>query len=203
MKPVVRAGWLVVGVVVVVGYGVALELTGGEHGEVPHPPPCTAPSGEAQVLRDYAREPVLVAKPRPDANPPSPYLYFPVTYCKNIGVDGPHPALYTLRESQFQTVGYWPSATLRTRYDRLARSGGWPYVRQADADPDGVGCFAVTLDNTGFCQGSGVEYCKVVDGVVSFLDISSASREDIPGHSASVTVDIVARWDLRACPPAG
>lgn len=69
--------------------------------------------------------------------------------------------------------------------------------------PENAGtCFVVELAGTPYCLGNGVEYCKLVDGVVTFLIVSGESRNDRPNLPASLTVELDAQWDLTSCPPS-
>lgn len=160
---------------------------------------CSAPGGEAAVLRAYLAEPVMSTPPRPGGAPA--IEGGTVSFCGLVGVDHIRPAHYTAQWVRFQTTGWWPSAALRARYDPVAAHDGWSYVRQADESPAQPGtCFGVAVNGVSYCEGDGVGYCKRVDGVVSFLYVTGHSRGDVPNLAANIHVEIDAQWTTRTCP---
>jgi uncharacterized cupin superfamily protein len=190
-----------VGVCVLGGIGFVLVHMAGGIDARPGFERCTAPPREAQVIGDYARDPALRIPPKAENTPATPMMLYPQRYCDNVGVDATRWAMVTAERATYQTSGFFPSARLRSRYEPVARAGGWSYVRQGDEDQAGS-CFWVEHAGTRYCQGNGVEYCKLVDGVVTFLLISGESRKDIPDFRAFLDVDLEAQWDLTACPPS-
>jgi hypothetical protein len=170
-----------------------------------HPPgaaPCATPSGEAQLLQAYQREPALATPPddtTPQAAPLRGGLYH---YCDSVGVDRPTWALATDVWRDYDATGRWPAARLRSSYEGVAAARGWSYIRQADEDQATGSCFTVQHGGTGYCEGNGVLYCRAIEGVTTFLEISDYPQ---PGLDAltSVRILVEAQWNVAACPPAG
>ena len=158
---------------------------------------CSPPGDEAGLLRSYDAEPVL-STPPVQGGPT--FAYATQRYCDNVGVDALAPADDTERWTEFRTPGSWPSKTLRARYDPVSAVSGWAYVRQADDVPGrGDTCFTVIIHGTPYCLGDGVEYCKNIDGVTSFLWVTSEFRP-AENHTSHIRVAIDAQWNTRTCP---
>lgn len=189
-----KRNWILAGLVLaVVGVGGALVA----HRAVVPEAFCTAPGKEADVLRSYAAEPVISAPPVPGGPPGTPGTS---TYCHLVGTEHFHPSRATGRWTDFQTTGWWPSKTLRARYDSIAAASGWTYVQQADEGPGRDACFVATVRETRYCEGEGVQYCKIINGVISLLDVTGTSRGDIASFPALIKVEIDALWNSTACP---
>lgn len=169
----------------------------------PRPGPCATPSGEAQLLRAYQREPALATPPSdtpPPATPSRGGLYH---YCDSIGVDRPAWALGTEVWRDYDATGRWPSDRLRSRYQSVAAAGGWSYIRQADEDSVNRTCFTVLHGGTPYCEGNGVLYCRAIEGVTTFLEISDQPQPDPDNSSTSIRIEVEAQWNVAACPPPG
>jgi hypothetical protein len=90
---------------------------------------------------------------------------------------------------------------LRSRYQGVAAAGGWSYIRQADEDQATGTCFTLQHGGTGYCEGSGVLYCRAIEGVTTFLEISDQPQPN--PDFASIRIQVEAQWNVAACPPAG
>lgn len=189
-----KRNWILGGLILaIVGVGGALVA----YRAVMPDPSCTAPAQEADVLRSYATEPVISTPPVPGGPPGTPGTS---TYCHLVGTEHFHPSHDTGYWTDFQTTGWWPAKMLRARYDAIAAASGWTYVQQADERPGHDVCFVATVNGTRYCEGEGVQYCKVVDGVISLLDVTGTSRRDVANFPALIKVEIDAQWNTTACP---
>jgi hypothetical protein len=166
-----------------------------------HPEPCATPSGEAQLVAAYQREPALATPPDDTTPPAGPSRGGIYHYCDSVGVDRPTWALGTDVWRDYDTTGRWPADRLRSRYQGVAAAGGWSYIRQADEDQATGTCFTLQHGGTGYCEGNGVLYCRAIEGVTTFLEISDQPQPS-PAY-ASVRIQVEAQWNVAACPPPG
>jgi hypothetical protein len=87
------------------------------------------------------------------------------------------------------TVLVWSAAKLLGVYGPAATQSGWSLINEIDP---GAGC-GLRIEEAGVesCMGSGILFCKVIDGVTTDFAVSS--------KSPNFDVRIFARRDLSSC----
>jgi hypothetical protein len=159
---------------------------------------CTPPSGEEQLLVDYEGQTVWGLLPAPVVGAPKLDTGSVVRYCQEVGVDTLHPSHQTTVRVTYGPPGYWSDASLLDVYGPVATASGWSLIRKSDADGSGCG-LRIEEGGVPSCIGTGILFCKVIDGVTTDFVVSSLSRSDYPQNRASFDLRIFSRRDLSSC----
>jgi hypothetical protein len=165
--------------------------------------PCSPPFGEEQLLSDYRSQTVWGALPASVAqalawNPTEGPGRSVVRYCDNVAIDSLHYSHETAIRVAYLPTGYWPVATLLDAFNPAATTSGWSGVGTGQAD--GISCGLKTEEGgVPECSGTGILFCKVIDGVTTDFAVTSDSRSDIPKRTAGFYPRMFDRRDQSSC----
>jgi hypothetical protein len=165
---------------------------------VPGPTPfpgCTPPPGEEQPLADYRSQTVLGVLPASVTETPHATIY--TRYCEIVGVDERQYSTDTSITMMYLIPGYWSVRKLLNVYSPVATKSDWRLISQAD----GVGGSGLTIMEGGVPSdaGTGLLFCKTIDGLTTDFVVDSLSRSDYPDRTSDFDLRIFARRDLPSC----
>jgi hypothetical protein len=171
--------------------------------------PCAPPAWQESVLAGYTDDAVLrVASPELTADEHGPYL---IRWCDLYGVEHIRPREEVSLSAMLRGTGSWPAAKLRALFEPAARASGWAYVIEGDQEATGCGLpYERPKQHWKGCGPTGVRYCKSVEAMLTYLEITSTPRDlwstadpNNPTRepAAFVQVQFTAQPELHACPP--
>jgi hypothetical protein len=153
------------------------------------PPPCTPPPGEAQLLADYQSQMVLNVLPA-SMTTESGQGWSARRYCDQIGTDSYQYSKDTAVRLRTTAPSGWSAAKLLSVYGPAATESGWSLISKVDR---GASCgLSIAESAAPSCVGTGILFCKVIDGVTTDFMVSS----DV---SLTFNVRIFARRDSSGC----